>query len=89
MARKVKSGAVFGFISSWFKKLAEIGLAPSWIHYGLNFQISLKEPLNIGKFRWSIYNAYTLEPGTYMFIRGYAMAIPMPVVLFATMVPAS
>jgi len=88
MARKVKSGAVYGLISSWYRELEKMGLAPSWVHVGLNFQVSLTEPRNIGKFRWSLYKAYTLEPTTYMFVRGYVLAIPLPVVLFAQVVSA-
>jgi len=89
MPRKVKSGAVYGFISSWYREFEKMGLASSWVHFGLNFTVSPKESVDIGKFRWSLYKTYTLEPMTYMFIRGYALAIPMPVVLFAQIVPVA
>jgi len=86
MPRKVKSGTLYGLISLWYKEFEKMGLEPSWIHTGFNFTVTVTEPLDLGKFRWSFYKVYTLEEGTYMFLRGYVLAVPLPIIFFAQVV---
>lgn len=84
MADKLSSetGMLLRSVAVWFSKFSTDGLAPTWVHRRISFDVHIPKETPIGLLPISPRKMYTLEVGTYKF-RGLVIPlIPVPATIF-------